>query len=178
MLPRVDTVEQAARAVSQAYFPPLGHRGSGLGMSPFLLDGLDAGDTALLTMTGYVNANTMLFPQTESLTAVVNLRQILGPDGVTGTIVGTNDLALDIGDIAPGALRSQVNSGPFIEGKLREIARVCKEVGKVAGIGGFPPRGCAKWAGEGYQLFTLGYIVDGNVAKLEAVVKEARELVG
>jgi 2-keto-3-deoxy-L-rhamnonate aldolase RhmA len=178
MLPRVDTVEQAVRAVNRAYFPPLGHRGSGIGMSPFLLDGLDPASTPLLTMMEYVNANTLLFPQTESLTAVANLAQILKLDGVTGTIVGTNDLALDIGDVPAGALRSEVNSAPRIEDRLRQVAHVCRESGKVAGIGGFPPRGCARWAEEGYQLFTLGYVIDGNVSKFEAVVKEARELVG
>ncbi|MBN1856472.1 MAG: hypothetical protein JW846_05895 [Dehalococcoidia bacterium] len=178
MLPQVDTVERAAFAVNQSFFPPLGHRGAGLGMSPYLLDGMDPSSDPLLDMIEYVNRNVLLFPQTESLAGVKSLPQVLRLDGIAGTIVGTNDLALDIGDIKPGMLRNEVNSQPFIEGKLREIVAVCREAGKVAGMGGFPPEGCARWAREGYQLFTLGYIRDNNAEKFRPVLQEARELIG
>ena len=178
MLPQVDSVEQAAYAVNQACFPPLGHRGAGLGMSPYLLDGMDPDTTPLLAMTEYVNRNVMLFPQTESLAAVKNLPQTLRLAGITGTIVGTNDLALDIGGIKPGMLRPEVNSQPFIEEKLREIVAICREAGKIAGMGGFPPEGYARWSREGYQFFNLGYIRDNNVAKFKRVLQEARDLVG
>lgn len=178
MLSGVDTVEQAARAVSQAYFPPLGHRGSGIGMTPFLLDGLDVATTPLLDMLGYVNDNTLLLPQTESLTAIGNLSQTLRLEGVDGTVVGSNDLSIDIGHIAPGALRSDVRSSPELEQRLFEVARLCLDAGKIAGLGGFPPKGLAKWAKEGYQFFLLGAVVDGNVAKLEPLIKEVRDLTG
>lgn len=178
MVPQVDTVEQASRAIDRTYFPPVGHRGSGIGMSPYLLDGMDAAATPLATMTDYVNRNVMVFPQTESLTAVKNLPQILRLEGITGTVVGTNDLALDIGDYRPDMLRPVVNSQPFIEERLLEVAAACRAAGKVAGIGGFTPRGYAKWAREGYQFFTLGYIRDNNVGKFKAVLAEARDLTG
>ena len=109
MLPQVDDVEQALRAVDEAYFPPLGNRGSGIGMSPYLLDGMDVATTPLLTMTEYVNRNTMLFPQSESLMAIKNLPRTLQLEGIDGTIVGTHDLALNIGDIAPGMTRAEVD---------------------------------------------------------------------
>ena len=178
MLPQVDSVEQAAHAVNQACFPPLGHRGAGLGMSPYLLDGMDPSTTPLVTMMEYVNRNLMLFPQTESLAAVKNLPQMLCLEGIAGTIVGTNDLALDIGGIRPGMLRPEINSQPFIEEKLREIAAICRAAGKVAGMGGFSPEGYARWSREGYQLFNLGYIRDNNAAKFKPVLQEARDLVG
>ncbi|MBE9513527.1 MAG: hypothetical protein IMY83_00655 [Chloroflexi bacterium] len=177
MLPQVDSVEQAAFAVNQAYFPPTGHRGSGIGLSPYLLDFQDPAEMPLLAMTQYINDNTLVFPQTESLAGLSSLRQTLRLDGITGTIVGTNDLALNIGGIDPRAKRSEVNAAAFLGEKLREIAKICKEAGKVAGIGGFPPKGCLQRAEEGYQLFTLGYVRDGNVRNLKPVIEEAKALI-
>lgn len=77
MVPQVDSVEQALFALNQCYFPPLGRRGSGIGMSPYLLDGMDAATTPLSTMVEYVNRNLILLPQTESLAAVRELPRTL-----------------------------------------------------------------------------------------------------
>jgi 4-hydroxy-2-oxoheptanedioate aldolase len=178
MVPQVDTVAEASLVADRLFFPPVGHRGSGIGMSPYLIDGMDAAATPLATMTEYVNRNVILLPQTESLAAVKNLSRILAVEGVTGTVVGTNDLALDIGDYKPDMLRPVVNSQPYLEERLREVVAACRAAGKVAGIGGFSAKGYAKWAREGYQFFTLGYIRDNNVQKMKPVLDEARDLIG
>ena len=178
MVPQVDSVEQALFAINQCYYPPLGRRGSGIGMSPYLLDGMDAATTPLATMVEYVNRNIILMPQTESLAAVRELPRTLKLEGITGTVVGTHDLALDIGDFEPGMLRGEVNSRPFIEEKLMAVVEACKAAGKVAGMGGFGPKGFAKWAREGFQFFTLGYIRDHNVEKSRDLLQEMRDLVG
>jgi len=177
MLPQTDSAEEAQKAVSKAYFPPLGNRGSGIGMSPYLLDGQNPDQMPLRDVLDYINNNVGVFPQTESVRGVSNLQRILSIDGITGTMVGTNDLVIDIGDIPPKALRGELVSTPFIEGKLRDVARACKATGKFAGIGGFGPKGLSKWAKEGYQLFTLGYVIDGNVDKLKPRIDEMKELV-
>ena len=129
MLPMVNTVEEAARAVNRAYFPPLGHRGYGLGMSRFPLDGMDLDRVPHLEMTGYLNNNTLLLPQTESLRAISNLRRILALDDVTGTVVVTYDLALDIGGVPEGASRLDMTRSAAVEKSLSEIARICREQG-------------------------------------------------
>ena len=178
MVPQVDSVEQALFALNQCYFPPLGRRGSGIGMSPYLLDGMDAATTPLSTMVEYVNRNMILLPQTESLAAVRELPRTLSLEGITGTVVGSHDLALDIGDYKPGMLRGEVNSQPFLEEKLRAVADACKSAGKVAGMGGFAPKGFAKWTREGFQFFTLGYVRDHSVEKTRALLQEARDLIG
>ena len=178
MIPGVNNVEEALYAVNQCYFPPIGHRGSGIGMSPYLLDSQNAAEMPLREIMNYVNNNVMLFPQTESLEGASNLRQILSLEGITGTIVGTNDLVIDIGDIPPKALRSELVATPAVEENLRKIARTCKETGKVAGIGGFGPKGLAKWAKEGYTLFGLGYAIDNKLDKLEASINEMKSLLG
>ena len=177
MLPQTDTAEAAAAAVSKAYFPPIGNRGSGIGLSPYLMDGQNPDQMPLKEVLEYVNNNTALFPQTETLRSIGNLQRILSIDGITGTMVGTNDLVIDIGDIPPKALRGELVATPFIEGKLREIARICKATGKAAGIGGFGVKGLSRWAKEGYQLFSIGYVLDGNVDKLKPKIDEMKELV-
>jgi 2-keto-3-deoxy-L-rhamnonate aldolase RhmA len=147
-------------------------------MSPYLLDGMEVATTPLTTMIEYINRNVILLPQTESLAAVRELPRTLKLEGVTGTVVGSHDLALDIGDYKPGMLRGEVNSQPFIEEKLMEVADVCRSAGKVAGMGGFAPKGFVKWAREGFQFFTLGYVRDHNVEKTRVLLQEARELIG
>jgi len=178
MLPGVNTVEETIYAIDQCYFSPIGHRGSGIGMSPYLLDFQNLAEMLLSEITEYVNNNVVLFPMTESLQCISNLRRILSLEGVTGTIVGTNDLVLDIYETPPKMLRSETVATDIVEEKLREIARICKETGKVAGIGGFAPKGLAKWAKEGYQLFMLGYVIDGNVDNLRPRIEEMKSLIG
>jgi 2-keto-3-deoxy-L-rhamnonate aldolase RhmA len=134
MLPQVDELEQAIHAVDETYFPPVGNRGSGIGMSPYLLDGLD--------------------------------------------VATTHDLALNIGDFKPGMTRAEVNSRPSVEERLLEVADICRKAGKMAGMGGFGPKGYARWAKEGFQFFNLGYIRDNNAEKFRATLQEARDLVG
>lgn len=178
MMPGVNTVEDALFAVNQCYFTPIGHRGTGIGMSPYLLDGQNAGEMLLSDICEYVNDNVVLFPQTESLQCISNLHRILSLEGITGTIVGANDLVLDIYGTPPKMLRSESATAKPVEDRLREIARICQQAKKVAGIGGFAPKGLAKWAKEGYTLFMLGNVMDNNYEKLKPGIEEMKSLLG
>mgnify|MGYP000073551681 CR=1 FL=1 len=178
MTPGVNTVEDALFTVDRCYYPPIGHRGTGIGMSPYLLDGQNAAEMLLSDICQYVNDNVVLFPQTESVQCISNLHRILSLEGVTGTIVGTNDLVLDIYGAPPKMLRSETASAPIVEERLREIAQICKKAKKVAGIGGFAPKGLAKWAKEGYQLFMLGNVMGNNYERLKPAIEEMRSLLG
>jgi 2-keto-3-deoxy-L-rhamnonate aldolase RhmA len=119
-----------------------------------------------------------VFPQTESLQNISNLSRILKIEGVTGTIVGPFDLALDIGGIDPKALLSEVVDTPAVNARLQQIVDICRETGKVAGIGGCTPKRLAYWAKQGYQLLLVGYVLDGNVEKLRPAIEESRALIG
>lgn len=180
MLPQVETLEQAAYAVKLSYFPPIGHRGAGLGMSTYQLDGQNPAEMKLLEMLQYVNDNTVLFPMTESLAGVSELPHVLELEGVTGTIVGTHDFVIDIafrtGRIDPNSFRPELLNSEFVLDRVRKIAEICRKAGKVAGIGGYSPKGCFERSKDGYQLFTLGYVIDGNVDKLRPLITEAKEL--
>jgi 2-keto-3-deoxy-L-rhamnonate aldolase RhmA len=178
MVPCVNTAEEAIFSINQCYFSPIGHRGSGIGMSQYLLDSQNLAEMLLSDICQYVNDNIALFPMTESVEGISNLHRILGLEGVTGAIVGTNDLVMDIYGAPPKMLRSETVSTPIVEERLREIARICKKAKKVAGIGGFAPKGLAKWAKEGYQLFMLGYVIDNDYEKLKPAIEEMRSLLG
>jgi 2-keto-3-deoxy-L-rhamnonate aldolase RhmA len=178
MLPCVNTVEETIFAIDQCYFSPIGHRGSGVGMSPYLMDSQNLAEMPLSDICGYVNDNVVLFPMTESREGVSNLHRTLALEGVTGTIVGTNDLVLDAYGAPPKMLRSETVTSQIVEDELREIGHTCKKMGKVAGIGGFAPKGLAKWAKEGYQLFMLGYVIDNNYEKLKPAIDEIKSLLG
>ena len=178
MMPGVNTVEDALFAVNQCYFTPIGHRGTGIGMSPYLLDSQNAGEMLLSDICEYVNDNVVLFPQTESLQCISNLHRILSLEGITGTIVGANDLVLDIYGTPPKMLRSETVTAKPVEDRLREIARICQQAKKVAGIGGFAPKGLAKWAKEGYTLFMLGNVMNNNYEKLKPGIEEMKSLLG
>jgi 2-keto-3-deoxy-L-rhamnonate aldolase RhmA len=142
------------------------------------MDSQNLAEMTVADICEYVNDNIALFPMTESLECISNLHRILALDGVTGTIVGTNDLVLDIYGTPPKMLRPETASAPIVEERLREIARICKKAGKVAGIGGFAPKGLAKWAKEGFQLFLLGYVIDNNYDKLKASIDEMKSILG
>ena len=175
MLSHVDTVEQAVFAVNQSYYPPLGNRGCGMG--PYLIDPQSRSGQPFLTLTEHVNANTLIFPQTESLKSINNLGNILKLDGITGTIVGSFDLAIDIGDIDPGATLQEIIETAVVEENLGKVSKICREAGKVAGIGGLTPKGCAKWAREGYQLFLIGQVINGNLNSAKQLIENAKSLV-
>ncbi|MFQ5997108.1 MAG: aldolase/citrate lyase family protein [Dehalococcoidales bacterium] len=178
MLPLVHTVEEAAHAVDMSYFPPIGHRGTGIGLSPYLIDFQNLTEVPFLTLTEYINNNTVLFPQTESLENISNLPRILSLEGVTGTIVGPYDLALNIGGIDPKATGNEMVNADIVTEKLKQVVKICQGAGKIAGLGGFLPKDCAKWAKEGYQLFLLGSVLDGDVESLRPSIEEARALIG
>ena len=175
MLPHVDSVEQAVFGVNQCFLPPIGHRGCGF--SSYLVETQARGSTPFLTLTERINRRTLLFPQTESLASISNLSTILSLNGVTGTVVGTYDLAIDMGGIDPGALLAEIITSAPVERRLEEVARICGETGRVAGIGGLSPQGCARWAKEGYQMFFVGQVVDGNVTSVQPLIEETLSLI-
>jgi len=178
MLPLVNTVEEAARAVNMSYFPPVGHRGTGIGLSPYQIDSQDLTKVPFRSLMDYINNNTVLFPQTESLENISNLHHILSLEGVTGTIVGPFDLAVDMGDMDPKAVATEVVTTPAVNERLKQILQICQKAGKVAGIGGFTPETLAKWAKEGYNLLLVGSVLGGNVEALRPAIEKARALIG
>lgn len=101
VLPRVESVEEVARAVAAAYFPPLGRRG--------ITGGRCTGFGAL-ALTDYIaqaNAEPRIVPMIESAAGVDALEAILRLPGIVMVLEGALDLALDLG-VGPDPLHPKV----------------------------------------------------------------------
>ncbi len=178
----VNTVEQAASAVNQTYFPPLGHRGSSIGMNPYLIDQQDPQKLPYLSLLEYVNNNTAILSCTESLESISNLPRIVRLEGITGVIAATQDLMLNIativGDARPEAPIAERLNTDYMAERLREILAICREAGKPAGIGGLQSaKDYARWCQEGYRILMLGSARDGAIEKLLRRIEEVKSLI-
>lgn len=109
MVPQVDTPEEAAQAVQNAYYPPIGERG----VSPTWP--LIAGeDWAHVIRTA--NDETVLIVQIESVEAVDNLEAIAKVPGIDVLFVGPTDLAASMGLIMQ-------NDAPEVQKVMQEIPK-------------------------------------------------------
>ena len=118
----VDDAEYARRIVDVGKYPPLGHRGFNTrtrGMGFGMLD--------LQQVLARANAQTHLFAQIETTTALANLDEILAVDGLSGIFMGPGDLAVSMG--RPG----QMADPELREAVLSSMAKA-KASGKLTGI--------------------------------------------
>ena len=93
LLPMVQTARQAEQLVEYAKYAPVGNRGISTRRSH---NGYDATD-----MLGYfqtANERIQLFVQIETKQAVAHLEEIAAVPGLSGLVVGPNDLTADFGD--------------------------------------------------------------------------------
>ncbi len=177
---QVENVEDVAYAIKEVYFPPLGRRDATL--IPRSIDFQSVGDTPLLTLMEYVNNNSLVMPLCERLACLRSLPHILRLEGVVGAILAPGDLLLDIiscnpQDIGCETLFREAISNDYMKEKIEQLAEICKDAGKVAGIGVFQLEDMAEFAKIGYQLFILGAVVDGNVMDYEAPIEKLKSLI-
>jgi len=90
-------------------------------MSPYLIDFQSIAEVSFLALTEYVNNNTIILVQTESLESISNLRQILRLEGITGVNVRLKDLALNVGGIDPKTKKFVCAPCSNCKGQLRDL---------------------------------------------------------
>jgi 2-keto-3-deoxy-L-rhamnonate aldolase RhmA len=124
VVPHVDTAEQARRIADQCLFPPNGHR-SIAGAQPQL--GFET--MPIAQAMAKANAATLLAVMIETEEAVANADAIAAVDGIDVLLIGSNDLAADMGI-----------PGQFTDAKLDRaydvVIAAAKKHGKHAGLGG------------------------------------------
>jgi 4-hydroxy-2-oxoheptanedioate aldolase len=162
IVPVVDTVEDAKRAVFAAKFPPLGGRSYG-GRRPIDLWGRTYSDTA--------NAQTMLIAQIESPLAVENAERIAALDGVDALFLGPDDIMLRRG-YPMTAPRSKETLGKDMEA----VARACRNAGKVACGVGFGAEMFRFYAETGFAMIVAGGDVPFLANTSASVSKEMRAI--
>jgi 2-keto-3-deoxy-L-rhamnonate aldolase RhmA len=90
IVPMVNSVAEAERAVASVRYPPQGKRGVGLARA-------QGYGNAFETYKDWLNHEAIVIVQIEHIQAVENLAEILSVDGVDGFIVGPYDLSGSLG---------------------------------------------------------------------------------
>ena len=124
VMPHVDTAEEAKAVVAHLKYPPQGHR-SVAGCMPAL--GFRAVPVA--EATRLFNAEALVVVMLETPQAIANAEAIAAVPGVDVLLIGTNDLAMEMG--IPGEFaRSE------IVGAYERVIAACRRHGKWPGLGG------------------------------------------
>ncbi len=124
VMPHVDTPEEARRVAQALHYPPHGHRSVAGG-----LPHLGYGKFSLKDTCEAINAATLVIVMLETPTAVANASAIAAVPGIDSLLIGTNDLAMELG--IPGGFGDE-----RIAEAYRTVVDACRASGKWAGIGG------------------------------------------
>jgi 2-dehydro-3-deoxyglucarate aldolase len=119
VVPMVNSVEDAQKAVAAAYYPPLGKRGVGLYRAQGYGTGFDA-------YKQWAARETIVIVQIEHIDGVRSLDAILQTKGVDGFIVGPYDLSASLGFSGEFA-------HPEVCDALQIVEKVMKHSSKAAG---------------------------------------------
>lgn len=125
IVPMVNTPEDAARAVSAVKYPVQGTRGVGLARAQGY--GME-----FEKYKDWVNKESIVIAQIEHIKAIENLEEILGVEGIDGTIIGPYDLSGSLGH--PGKFDL-----PEVKEALAIYVSTCKKLGKPMGTHVIPP---------------------------------------
>lgn len=120
IVPMVNTVAEAQRAVAAVYYPPRGSRGTGLARA-------QGYGTAFADYRAWLDRDAVVIVMVEHVNSVENLEQILKVDGVDGFFVGPYDLSASLG-------RAGDFSNPALVQALGRIRAVSRKLGKPGGM--------------------------------------------
>lgn len=141
MIPFINTVEEAQKAIESAYYPPYGkrgfaamHRASIWGSNPdFVAQGRD---------------DLCLILQMETPEAIGNIAEIAKLEGVTGFFIGPGDLSAAMGYLGNP-------SHPEVQAMIKKGVDACVRLGKPCGIVGGNPELANKYQSMGFRFVAL-----------------------
>ncbi len=144
IVPMVNSVDDAKRAVSAVKYPPVGTRGVGLGRAQKYGIGFDEYKV-------WAEKKSIVIVQVEHIDAVNNLEEILAVDGVDGFIIGPYDLSGSLG-----------RPGDFdcfeMKDALQYVKEVSQKLGVVMGYHSVPTdvETARERIAEGYHFIAVG----------------------
>jgi len=124
VVPHVDTPEEARTIAAALRYPPLGHRSVAGGLPHFGYQKLGLAETCAA-----INAATLVVVMLETPQAIANADAIAAVPGIDALLVGTNDLAMELG--IPGGFGDE-----RIVAAYQAVIDACRKHGKHAGVGG------------------------------------------
>jgi 2-keto-3-deoxy-L-rhamnonate aldolase RhmA len=164
VVPHVDAPDEARRLVEAFRFAPMGHRSTGGSNAAF---GYHPPSAAEAQKT--LNAELLIIPMIETPQAVENADAIAAIAGIDVLLMGTNDLALEMG--IPGQLGHD-----RVREAIEKVAAACRRHGKVLGLGGVYDQELApRYIGLGAR-FILG--ANDHALMLNAATQRAQFLKG
>jgi 2-keto-3-deoxy-L-rhamnonate aldolase RhmA len=98
VMPHVDTAEEAREIAQALRYPPHGHRSVAGGLPHFGYERLGLAETC-----SAINAATLVVVMLETPRAVENAAAIAAVPGIDSLLIGTNDLAMELGILALSA---------------------------------------------------------------------------
>lgn len=141
IVPMVSTVDDARKAVSACFYPPLGQRSCGP-MRPAMLEGVGYLATA--------NEEIACILMIETEQGLRNVEKIAEVPGVTGLFVGPVDLCYGLG-LSP----MDFTNARFTEAVGRILA-ACRHCELVAGMFGYSPKMAKKYLESGFNFASAG----------------------
>src|SRR5580692_4047185 len=124
VMPHVDTPEEAQAIAAALRYPPLGHRSVAGGLPHLRYEKHSLADTCAA-----INDATMIIVMLETPLAIRNADAIAAVPGIDSLLVGTNDLAMELG--IPGGFGDE-----RIVAAYQAVIHACRKHGKHAGAGG------------------------------------------
>jgi 4-hydroxy-2-oxoheptanedioate aldolase len=124
VMPHVDTPEQAQEIVDHLKYPPVGHRSLAGSQAIFDFKRISIGE-----MIEAANAALLVIPLIETPMAVANAEAIAAVPGIDALLIGTNDLAAEMG--IPGEF-----GHAKIADAYETVIAACRKHNKWPGMGG------------------------------------------
>lgn len=157
VVPHVDSVEEAERAVAYCKYPPVGHRSVMGALPQFAYRG-----TPVAEATSVANQETLVIVMLETPQAIANAETIAAVPGLDVILIGTNDLCAEMG--IPGEFNDS-----RVEDAYRKVIAACGKHGKYPGMGGvYEPKLMEKYIGLGMRFILSG----GDLSFLMAGARE------
>jgi 4-hydroxy-2-oxoheptanedioate aldolase len=154
VMPHVDTADEARAVVDHLKYPPPGRRSVAGGMPYFGFRPVPVAEA-----TGTFNAESLVVVMLETPQAIANAEAIAAVPGIDVLLVGTNDLAMEMG--FPGALGRDEIAGAY-----ERVIAACRRHGKWPGMGGvYTEELLAKYVALGMRMILcandLGLLIAG-----------------
>lgn len=161
--PMIESAQQAAELVRLSRYTPIGERGISLTRAH---SGYQVSDVA--AYLAVANSQVKVYAQIESRSALENLTEIAAVPGLSGLILGPNDLLASLG--TPGDY-----GNPELSRAIRSIAAVCARANLASGVitGRIPLLVEAIHAGMNIASIDsdLGYFIAGATRAVEELAR-------
>lgn len=165
VMPHVDTAEQAAEAVRQLRYPPVGRRSISSMQVHVGFRDMPVGE-----LTRELDRDCLIAVMLETAAAIDACEAIAAVPGIDVVMVGANDLCLDMG--IPGRVMDERVVAAF-----ERVARACQANGRHAGLGGVRrPEDLSVYVGMGYRFLLAANDVTMLVAAGQARTAALRAL--